>query len=185
MRFCILLLAGSALLYAASAEAKTLVYCSEGSPENFSPMLNTTGTTFDANHPVYGRLIEFKPGETGIKPGLAECWDVSPDGKIFTMHLRSGVKWHSNAAFKPTRDFNANDVLFTFNRQAKDDHPFHKISGGAYDYYGDMGLPKLLASVEKVDSLTSASPLQRLQRPSCVISRWSSPPSNPPNTATC
>jgi len=159
MRLPPLLLASAALLCAAavpirSAGAKTLVYCSEGSPENFNPQLNTTGTTFDANHPVYGRLIEFKPGETGIEPGLAERWDVSPDGKVFTLHLRPGVKWHSNAMFKPTRDFNADDVLFSFNRQGKDDHPFHKVSGGGYDYWGDMGLAKLITSIEKVDPLT-------------------------------
>ena len=154
MRLRTALLAAAALLCAASAQAKTLVYCSEGAPENFGPMLNTTGTTFDANHPVYSRLIDFKPGETGIQPGLAERWDVSPDGKVFTFHLRPGVKWHSNAAFKPTRDFNADDVLFTLNRQGQEGHPFHKVSGGSYDYYGDMGLSKLIASIEKVDPLT-------------------------------
>ena len=159
MRLRILLLAGAALLClaplrAAPAQAKTLVYCSEGSPENFNPMLNTTGTTFDANHPVYSRLIDFKSGETGLQPGLAERWDVSPDGKVFTFHLRSGVKWHSNAQFRPTRDFNADDVLFTLNRQGQASHPFHKVSGGSYDYYGDMGLPELIASIEKVGPLT-------------------------------
>ncbi|GAC1338797.1 MAG: ABC transporter substrate-binding protein [Acetobacteraceae bacterium] len=149
-----LLLAGTAMLFLASAHAKTLVYCSEGSPENFNPMINTTGTTFDANHAVYGRLIDFKPGETGIQPGLAASWDIGGDGKVFTLHLRPGVKWHSNAQFKPTRDFNADDVLFSFDRQSKDDHPFHKVSGGSYDYYGDLGLTKLIVSLEKIDPLT-------------------------------
>ena len=149
-----LLLAGVATLCLATAQAKTLVYCSEGSPENFNPMLNTTGTTFDANHPVYGRLVEFKPGETGIEPGLAQSWDIAEDGKSFTFHLRPGVKWHSNAQFKPTRDFNADDVLFSFNRQRSDDHPYHKVSGGNYGYYGDMGLDKLITNIEKLDPLT-------------------------------
>ena len=40
------LLAGVSL-----ASAKTLVYCSEGSPENFTPAINTTGTSFDAARP--------------------------------------------------------------------------------------------------------------------------------------
>jgi len=149
-----LLLAGAAALSLSAAQAKTLVYCSEGSPENFNPQLNTTGTTFDATHPVYGRLIEFKPGSTDIEPGLAERWDVSPDGKTVTFHLRHGVKWHSNAAFKPTREFNADDVLFTFNRMAKADHPYHKVSGGSYDYWGDLALNTLVASVDKVDDYT-------------------------------
>ena len=37
-----------ALLALTPAAAKTLVYCSEGSPENFAPSINTTGTSFDA-----------------------------------------------------------------------------------------------------------------------------------------
>ena len=34
---------------ASAASAKTLVYCSEGSPEGFDPGLYTAGTTFDAS----------------------------------------------------------------------------------------------------------------------------------------
>jgi dipeptide transport system substrate-binding protein len=137
-----------------SAAAKTLVYCSEGSPENFSPMLNSTGTTFDANHPIYDRLVAFKLGTTQTIPSLAESWDVSPDGKTFTFHLRHGVKWQSNKDFTPTRDFNADDVLFTFERQWKDSNPFHKVSGGGYSYFDDMDFPKLLSSIDKVDDYT-------------------------------
>src|SRR5437588_8804349 len=97
------LTAGVTLGGVATAQAKTLVYCSEGSPENFNPMLNTTGTTFDANLPVYNRLVEFRLGTTEIGPGLAESWEVSEDDKTFTFHLRKGVKWHANKNFKPTR----------------------------------------------------------------------------------
>ena len=162
-----LLLAGAALMLASTAPlaAKTLVYCSEGSPENFNPMLNTTGTTFDANRPIYNRLIEFKHGSTDLEPGLAESWDVSPDGKTFTFHLRHGVKWHSNATFKPSRDFDADDVLFSFNRQGKEDSPFHKVSGGSYDYYGDMGFAKLITVLDKVDDYTVKFTLAEPQTP--------------------
>ncbi len=64
-----LVLAG--LVAVPAAQAKTLVFCSEGSPENFNPMINTTGTTFDANRPIYNRLVEFKRGTTEVGPGLA------------------------------------------------------------------------------------------------------------------
>ena len=98
-----------------SAVAKTLVYCSEGSPENFTPALNTTGTSFDAARPVYDKLTQFQRGSTVVEPGLAESWTVSSDGKVFTFKLRSSVKFHSGVnGFKPTRDFNADDVLFSF-----------------------------------------------------------------------
>ena len=47
----------------AAAEAKTLVYCSEGSPENFNPQINTTGTSLDAARHIYNQLTEFAPGD--------------------------------------------------------------------------------------------------------------------------
>ena len=134
--------------------AKTLVYCSEGSPENFNPQLNTTGTSFDAARPVYDRLIDFVPGSTKTRPGLAESWTVSEDGLTYEFKLRKGVKFHSSKTFTPTRDFNADDVLFSFNRMWKADNPYHGVSGGAYDYFGDMGMAELIASIDKVDDYT-------------------------------
>ncbi|NYY78178.1 hypothetical protein DMI69_08920 [Escherichia coli] len=54
---------------AASVQAKTLVYCSEGSPEGFNPQLFTSGTTHDASSvPLYNRLVEFKIGTTEVIP---------------------------------------------------------------------------------------------------------------------
>ena len=135
--------------------AKTLVYCSEGSPENFTPAINTTGTSFDAARPVYDKLTQFARGSTQVEPGLAESWTVSPDGKVFTFKLRKGVKFHSGVnGFKPTRDFNADDVLFSFERQWKDTHPYAKVSGGKYDYFADMGLKDDMAALEKLDAMT-------------------------------
>ncbi len=149
--------AGLAALFlsATALSAKTFVYCSEGSPENFTPALNTTGTSFDAARPVYSQLVRFVRGTTEVTSDLADKWDVSEDGKVITFHLRKGVKWHSGVnGFTPTRDFNADDVLFSFNRQWKPDHPYAKVSGGKYDYFSDMDMPKLLASIEKKDDYT-------------------------------
>ena len=135
--------------------ASTLVYCSEGSPENFTPALNTTGTSFDAARPVYDQLAEFKRGSTEVEPGLAESWKISDGGKTITFSLRKGIKFHSEVnGFTPTRDFNADDVLWTINRMWKTDHPYHKTSGGAYDYFNDMDMPKLLKAVTKIDNYT-------------------------------
>ena len=149
-------LAVAATLFAAPAlQAKTLVFCSEGSPENFTPALNTTGTSFDAARPVYDRLTQFSRGSTQVEPGLAESWTVSPDGKVFTFKLRKGVKFHSGVnGFKPSRDFNADDVMFSLERQWKPDHPYAKVSGGKYDYFADMGLNDDVAAIEKLDAMT-------------------------------
>jgi dipeptide transport system substrate-binding protein len=95
--------AALALAAAAGAGAKTLVFCSEGSPENFYPAVNTTGTSFDGNEPIYNRIVEFERGGTKVVPGLAERWDISADGKVYTFYLRKGVKWQSASGRKPTR----------------------------------------------------------------------------------
>jgi dipeptide transport system substrate-binding protein len=159
---------GLAALLASSglASAKTLVYCSEGSPENFTPAINTTGTSFDAARPVYNRLTEFKRGTTDVVPGLAESWEVSDGGKTITFHLRKGVNFHSMRDFKPTRDFNADDVLWSFDRQWKPDHPYYKVSGGKYDYFNDMDMPSLLDSVTKADDYTV---VMKLKTPNVAI----------------
>jgi dipeptide transport system substrate-binding protein len=152
-------------LGAPAQAAKTLVYCSEGSPENFNPQINTTGTSFDTAYPVFSRLVEFEPGTTKIMPALAESWDVSDDGLSYTFHLRKGVKFHQVGKFSPTRDFNADDVIATFNRMWKADDPYAKVSGGAYDYFNDMGMPDLLASIDKVNDYTVKFVLKKPESP--------------------
>ncbi len=146
--------------------AKTLIFCSEGSPEGFNPAFFTAGTTFDASgRPLYNRLVEFERGTTKIVPGLAESWSVSPDGLEYTFNLRKGVKFHSNANFKPTRDFNADDVVFSFTRQLKPDHPYHKVSNKSYEYFTSMSMNKLLKDVQKVDDYTVKFILTRPEAP--------------------
>src|SRR6202163_3220554 len=140
---------------AGSATAKTLVYCSEGSPENFCPAINTTGTSFDASsRQIYNRLVEFERGTTKIEPGLATSWDATEDGLSYTFHLRKGVKWQTTKTFKPTRDFNADDVIFSFDRQSNKDNPWFKVTSDNHSYYSDMDMPTLVKSIEKVDDNT-------------------------------
>ncbi|MEQ8966585.1 MAG: ABC transporter substrate-binding protein [Azospirillaceae bacterium] len=163
-----LLLAATAgfALMAGSAQASNLVYCSEGSPEGFNPSLYTSGTTFDASsRAMFSQLVEFEHGTTTIVPGLAESWEVSDDGLVYTFHLREGVSFHSNEDFLPTRDFNADDVIHTFERQWKTDNPFHELSGGSYEYFQGMGMPDLLESVEKVDDYTVRFVLNQPEAP--------------------
>src|SRR6476646_6080173 len=125
-----------------SFAAKTLVYCSEGSPEGFNPQYYTTGTTFDAvSVPMYNRLVEFEIGTTHVVPALAESFSAAPDGLSYTFKLRKGVKLHTTPQFTPTRDFNADDVLFSYNRMADPIHPLAKtLPGASYAYYDDIDI---------------------------------------------
>jgi dipeptide transport system substrate-binding protein len=149
-----------------AVSAKTLVYCSEGSPENFYPGMNTTGTSFDVTTQVYNTIVEFERGGTKITPGLAEKWDISADGTVYTFHLRKGVKWHTTSkSFKPTRDFNADDFIFMIDRQWKDSDPFFKVTSQNHSYFNDMGMPKLLKSVDRIDDYTVKITLNQAEAP--------------------
>jgi len=118
------------------------------------------------NRPVFDKLTAFERGGTNVGPGLATSWDVTDGGKTLTFHLRKGVKFHSGVnGFKPTRDFNADDVLFSFNRQWKDTHPYFKVSGGKYDYFNDMDMPALLDTIEKTDDYTVVMKLKEPNMP--------------------
>jgi dipeptide transport system substrate-binding protein len=56
-------------------------------------------------------------------------------------------------------------VVATFDRMWKPDNPYAKVSGGAYDYFNDMGMPDLLKSIEKVDDHTIRFVLNKPEAP--------------------
>ncbi|QJP93827.1 ABC transporter substrate-binding protein [Pseudomonas fluorescens] len=135
--------------------ATNLVFCSEGSPAGFDPGQYTTGTDFDASaETMFNRLTQFERGGTAVVPGLATSWDISPDGLTYTFHLREGVKFHTTPYFKPTREFNADDVLFTFNRMINKDDPFRKAYPTEFPYFTDMGMDTNITKIDKVDDHT-------------------------------
>ena len=135
--------------------ASTLVYCSEASPAGFDPSQYTSGTDFDASaETVFNRLTQFERGSTEVEPGLATRWEVSSDGLSYTFHLRENVKFHTTDYFTPTRNFNADDVLFTFDRLLDPNNPFRKAYPSESPYFNDMGLNTTIKSVDKVDEHT-------------------------------
>ena len=59
---------------------------------------------------LFDGLMDYVPGTTTLRPGLAESYDVSPDGMTFTFHLRKGVK------FSNGREMTADDVKYSLDR---------------------------------------------------------------------
>ena len=146
--------------------AKPLVVCTEASPEGFDIVQYTTAVTADASaETLFNRLVDFKPGTTDIQPALAKSWDISPDGLTYTFHLREGVKFHTTPYFTPTRTFNADDVLWSLNRQLDPNHPWHDKTSVGYPYFESMAFKDLLKSVEKTDDHTVVITLTRPEAP--------------------
>lgn len=129
-----------------------IIYCSESTPANFNPQLDTSATTSDASsHQLYDRLLDFDPETGRIVPSLASSWSVSDDGLIYTFQLRKDVAFHTTEYFTPTRTFNADDVLFSLNRWRQPQHFYHEVSGGRYPYFESLGLAENIASITRIN----------------------------------
>jgi len=157
------LLFGSSLPLA----AKTFVFCSEASPEGFDPALYSGGNTFDASaRTIYDRLTKLDPQNSRVLPALAESWEISQDGLEYIFTLRRGVKFQTTDYFTPTRDFNADDVVFTFERARDEAHPWHNYMPSiSYVYFGSTGMGELIKSVEKLDEFRVKITLTRPDAP--------------------
>ena len=119
--------------------------------------------------PLPGRFSTNCPNSKEEPPRLDQVllnnWDISADGTEYTFHLRKGVKFHTTKNFTPTRDFNADDVVFTFMRQFDKNHPYHKVGDASYEYFNSMSMPDLLKEIVKVDDYTVKFILNRPEAP--------------------
>ncbi len=141
---------------------RSIIYCSEGSPQSFNPQLSTSGTTSDATSKLlYNTLIVFKGENNILAPSIAKSWHVTRDGKKITFYLRKDVQFHQTGYFTPTRTLNADDVLFSFNRVLDPEHPFHLVSGGDYPFFQGVKFAQLVEKVEKINDYTVRFILKR------------------------
>lgn len=72
-----------------------IIYASAKDINDMNPHLYTG--SMPAQGMVYESLVENTA--EGIKPLLAESWDISKDGRTYTFHLRKGVKFHDGEPF--------------------------------------------------------------------------------------
>lgn len=128
------------------------------SPTTFDPAMVQDGTTIDILQNMFEGLVQWTPQNT-LAPALAEKWDVSPDGRTYTFHLRSGVK------FQDGNPVAAQDVYYSLHRAL--DPKLH--SPVALNYLGDIvgakaenaGRAKELAGVKVVDPQTVAITIEK------------------------
>jgi len=95
----------------AAKRGGTLRYAVHNAPAHFDVHQSGTVANIGPQSPMYDTLIRRSPkdGQT-IIPDLAWKWEIAPDNKKYTFHLRKGVKFHDGA------DFTAEDVKATYDR---------------------------------------------------------------------
>ncbi|MFA5156088.1 MAG: ABC transporter substrate-binding protein [Candidatus Omnitrophota bacterium] len=86
----------------------TLVWGVAYKPTIINPILTTQSVSASLQGLIFNELIRLNAkGE--IEPDLAESWEISEDGLVYTFHLRKGVKFHDGV------ECTAEDVKFTFD----------------------------------------------------------------------
>ena len=65
---------------------------------------------------IYEGLIKLNTKDLSIEPRVAESWEVSPDGKVYTFHLKKGVMFHDDSCFPngKGREVKAQDFKYSF-----------------------------------------------------------------------
>src|SRR5277367_72779 len=94
----------------ADHEKNQILYSAVASdPRTFNPILITDASSSSLTNDLFESLLRINPVTTLPEAGLAEKWDIAPDSKSITFHLRHDVKWFDG------QPFTAHDVLFTLD----------------------------------------------------------------------
>lgn len=122
-----------------------------GDSVQLDPAIVTDGESFRVTGQCLEPLYQFEPGSTRPIPALAEECIPNENATEWTCKLRQGVKFHDGT------DFNADAVIFNFERWRFTNHPYH-FSSQVFEYYAEMwgGFDddSLITAVEKVDDYT-------------------------------
>jgi peptide/nickel transport system substrate-binding protein len=140
-----------------AADSATLVISQQAEPTGLDPEAVLNNSSGFVMATIYDGLVNYKLGTVEVAPGLAESWDVSPDGKTYTFHLRKGVNFHDGTPF------NAHSYVKGLDRLKKDD-PNSIYNTGPVEGYIDFTYGAV-ESYKAVDDNTVAFQLKHAFAP--------------------
>jgi peptide/nickel transport system substrate-binding protein len=133
------------------AGANTFIFGRGADSVQLDPAVVTDGESFRVTGQILEPLYQYEPGTTKPIPALAEECTPNEAATEWTCTLRQGVKFHDGT------DFNADAVIFNFERWRFTDNPLH-FESQVFEYYEAMWLgfddASIITSVEKVDDFT-------------------------------
>ena len=126
-----------------ATEAKTpenvLIVGQIAEPKALDPAAVTAVNDFRILVNIFDGLVRYKDGTLEVEPALATDWTISEDGTVYTFTLREGVQFHDGTPF------NAEAVVFNFERMLDEDHPYHTT--------GPFPLAFFFSAIESVEAL--------------------------------
>jgi peptide/nickel transport system substrate-binding protein len=159
-------LAGLLLGTGPAGAQTTFVFANQGEPVSLDPAIITDGISNRITRQIYQGLVRYKGATTEVIPALAEKWEVSKDGTVWTFTLRKGVKFHDG------NPFDAAAVAWNFDRWRLSKHPQHENqtkAGQTFEYYeaqfGGFDENSLITKVEAVNPATVRITLKAPQGP--------------------
>jgi peptide/nickel transport system substrate-binding protein len=124
--------AGSAMADIAPKRGGSISIASIPEPARLQTAIDTGVPVQLVSSKMHNGLLNYDGSFTKPVPELAETWEVAPDGKTMTFHLRRGVNWHDG---KP---FTSADVKFTIEQVIKQ---FHSRGRAVFANVGTVETP--------------------------------------------
>jgi peptide/nickel transport system substrate-binding protein len=132
-------------------EPVTFIFGRGGDSVQLDPAIVTDGESFRVTGQCLEPLYQYEHGSTTPVPALAEECTANEEATVWTCKLREGVTFHDGT------DFNADAVIWNFERWRFTDNPQH-FESQVFEYYEAMfsGFDdaSIITSVEKVDDST-------------------------------
>jgi peptide/nickel transport system substrate-binding protein len=129
----------------------TFIFGRGGDSVQLDPAIVTDGESFRVTGQCLEPLYQYQPGSTKPIPALATKCTPNADSTEWTCNLRQGVKFHDGT------DFNADAVIFNFERWRFTTNPYH-FESQVFEYYEYMWFgfddDSVITSVEKIDDFT-------------------------------
>lgn len=147
----LLVVAGCKPTPTATVKTNGAIYCVDSFSQHLNPQtLNSSPFVSSLSQQVYNRLIEGNPLTQRLDSALAENWSISRNGLVYTFNLRRNIQFQHTPWFTPTRNFNADDVMFSFQRILDAKQPFHMVSGAHYPFFDSQRFNDVVQEIHKV-----------------------------------
>jgi len=105
-------------------DEQTLIYARGGDSTSLDFASTSDGESSRVTRNIFESLVTYDKDSFEIVPALAQDWDISEDGKIYTFYLEENVKFHDGT------DFNADAVKLNFERWSDPNHEYAFLDEG-------------------------------------------------------